>query len=317
MFGVAKWLSQYLMREYEPPEHFLCDFDKIVYELRPGDVILVEGHSLVSRVIQQVTLSPWSHSCIYIGRIHQIEDKVARRLVESHPGINPDDRLIIEGYMGEGIVFRTIESYEKFHLRICRPRGLSRQDSQNVIAAAISQVGFKYDTWQIFDLARFLLPWSFLPKSWRSSLFTYKPGVQTKTVCSTMIATSFQSVHFPILPLIKYDKNGNVGLYQRNPKLFTPRDFDYSPYFDIIKYPYIEHSDPALYRYLPWEKRSDRGQEYLTETRKEIYLDESKPGIRKCQNSHYAQQSNDDFINISDQNTGSKPKDEPNSDNST
>lgn len=266
MFGLGRRLSKYLMQESDPPEHFLCDFDKIIYELRPGDVILVEGHNLISRVIQQVTLSPWSHSCIYIGRIHQIEDTVARKIVESHPGINPDDRLIVEGYLGEGIVFRTIENYSKYHLRICRPRGISRKDAQNVIAAAIAQVGFKYDAWQIFDLARFLLPWSFLPKSWRSSLFSYKPGVQTKTVCSTMIGTSFQSVHFPILPLVQVDKNGEVGLYQRNPKLFTPRDFDYSPYFDIIKYPYIEHSDPALYRYLPWRKRSDIANENLTQT---------------------------------------------------
>lgn len=264
MFSVSKWLSNYLMREYDPPEHYLCDFDKIVYEIRPGDVILVEGHSLASRVIQQVTLSPWSHSFIYIGRIHQIEDPSTRKIVESHPGIKPDDKLIVEGYMGQGIVFNNIEAYSKYHLRICRPRGISRKDAQSVITAAIKQVGFKYDMWQIFDLARFLLPWSFLPKRWRSSLFSYKPGVQTKTVCSTMIATAFQSVQFPVLPLIKVDKNGGVGLYQRNPKLFTPRDFDYSPYFDIIKYPFIEHSDPALYRYLPWQKVGDGYTDELT-----------------------------------------------------
>lgn len=264
MFNPARVLVNYLMRNSSPVQQHLSNFDKLVYEVRPGDVLLVEGHSLLSRVIQQITLSPWSHSFIYIGRVHQIEDVQARHKVESHPGINPNDRLIVEGYLGRGIIFSTIETYEKYHMRICRPRGISRQDAQAVVASAINQVGFQYDAWQIFDLARFLIPWAFFPKKWRSSLFSFKPGLQTKTVCSTMIATAFQSVHFPILPLIKLDQDGKVSLYQRNPKLFTPRDFDYSPYFDIIKYPFIDNTNPALYRYLPWKGGHIVGDDDLT-----------------------------------------------------
>ena len=77
-----------------------------------------------------------------------------------------------------------------------------------------------------------------------------------------MIASAFQSVNFPILPLIQVDDKGKMSLYQRNPKLFTPRDFDYSPYFDIIKYPFIDHTNPASYRYLPWKHHAH--QEDLT-----------------------------------------------------
>lgn len=262
MFSTSQWLSQYLLKETAQQENHLCDFDKIVYELKPGDVLLVEGYSMSSRVIQQVTLSPWSHSILYIGRLHEIEDVAARRKVESHCGLLPSDRLIVEGYLGQGIVFSKLEAYKGYHLRICRPRGISISDAQAVVAHAIHQVGYHYDAWQLFDLARFLLPWSFLPKKWRSSLFSYKPGIQTKTVCSTMIATAFHSVNFPILPMVQVDENGKISLYQRNPKLFTPRDFDYSPYFDIIKYPFVDHTNPATYRYLPWS--AEQGEEILT-----------------------------------------------------
>ena len=43
-----------------------------------------------------------------------------------------------------------------------------------------------------------------------------------------------------------------MQFYQRNPRRFTPRDFDYSAYFDIIKYPYIDLDNTAVYQQLPW-----------------------------------------------------------------
>ena len=75
-----------------------------------------------------------------------------------------------------------------------------------------------------------------------------------------MIAEAFSSIHFPILPLVKQSgisQNGDNGvqLFQRNPKLCTPRDFDYSPYFQIIKYPFVNYSYHADYRLLPWHGR--------------------------------------------------------------
>ena len=37
--------------------------------------------------------------------------------------------------------------------------------------------------------------------------------------------------------------------------MFTPRDFDYSPYFEIIKYPLFNPDEPLpYYRRLPWTK---------------------------------------------------------------
>ncbi|MGE4349373.1 MAG: YiiX/YebB-like N1pC/P60 family cysteine hydrolase [Candidatus Berkiella sp.] len=248
--SIINWIT------YEPPPSGfpLCDFERIRYEVRPSDVLLIEGRSRASMVIKQITQSSWSHSCIYIGRLHDIDDiQLRQELSEQFTG-SPDEQLVIEGYLGKGTIVTPLKNYRHDHIRICRPRGLSRKDAQKVLAFAISQLGTEYNTRQIFDLARFLVPWSILPSRWRSSLFEHNVGESTKTVCSTMIAEAFSSVEFPILPLIKQHEETGIELIQRNPKLYTPRDFDYSPFFEIIKYPFIELSDSPHYRNLPWNR---------------------------------------------------------------
>lgn len=245
-----KWVT------YEPPAKGfpLCDFERICYELKPCDVLLIEGRSRASNVIRLVTQSSWSHACLYIGRLYDIEDLELRKKLIKHFDGSPNTQLVIEGYMGQGTIVSPLENYKHEHLRICRPQRLSRQDAQKVTAYAISQLGTDYDTRQLFDLARFLVPWSIMPGRWRSTLFAKNAGESTKTVCSTMIAEAFTSVEFPILPVIKQHEETGIELIHRNPKLFTPRDFDYSPFFDIIKYPFIELSSTPPYRNLPWNR---------------------------------------------------------------
>ena len=53
-----------------------------------------------------------------------------------------------------------------------------------------------------------------------------------------------------------------MEVYQRNPYLFTPKDFDYSPYFEIIKYPLFNPDEPLpYYRRLPWAKSGFQHQD--------------------------------------------------------
>lgn len=106
------------------------------------------------------------------------------------------------------------------------------------------------------DLARFMFPYWFLPRRWRSTLFEHNAGRATKTVCSTMMAEAFASVRFPIVPVIHQDKDGKLSLIRRNSKLITPRDFDHSPYFDVIKYPILDFDELGIYRKLPWDQTS-------------------------------------------------------------
>ncbi|MBB72592.1 MAG: hypothetical protein CMF50_09365 [Legionellales bacterium] len=245
---IVAWLSHERERHKAP----LCDFEKIRYEIRPCDVLLIEGRSRVSEVIQRITQSPWSHAALYLGRIHDIEDPVLRqRVTEFYTG-NEDEQLIIEGMLGKGTIVSSLNNYMNDHIRICRPQGISRHDAQQVLAYSIGQLGLEYHVRQVFDLMRFLFPWGIMPRRWRSSLFEHNVGEQTHTICSTLIGEAFWSVQFPILPLIRHNGEKGTEYIPRHPKLFTPKDFDYSPYFDIIKYPIFQFGERARYRYLPW-----------------------------------------------------------------
>jgi hypothetical protein len=73
-------------------------------------------------------------------------------------------------------------------------------------------------------------------------------------------------VNYPILPFIERRDDGTLRFFKRNPRLFTPKDFDYSPYFDIIKYPFLALEDVGVYQHLPWSAEpliySDRDRRY-------------------------------------------------------
>lgn len=249
---LSRKITNWLNSEKAPLSTPMSDFERIRYELRPCDVLLVEGRTRISNVIRMVTQSPWTHAALYIGRLHDIEDVKFRARAADHFGNDPEIQLIMESLLGEGTVLHPITDYQKDHLRICRPKGLSFRDSQQAINFAISRLGFDYDIRQILDLARFLFPWTILPRRWRSSLFAHNAGRPTRTVCSTMIAESFAYIQFPILPLVRSTKDNEVRLFRRNPRICTPKDFDYSPYFEIIKYPFIDCDDYGCYRLLPW-----------------------------------------------------------------
>ncbi|MDJ0740968.1 MAG: YiiX/YebB-like N1pC/P60 family cysteine hydrolase [Gammaproteobacteria bacterium] len=256
MRDLLRWLykkaTDWLTKDGPPSPTPLCDFNRLGFELRSGDVILVEGRSRVSEVIKQITQSPWSHSALYIGRLYDVSDPDLREVIGYHYDGDPEDQLVIEALMGKGTIISPLSRYHEDHLRICRPTGLSPADAESVIGYAAKHLGWDYDVRQILDLARFFFPWSFLPRRWRSSLFEHNAGKPTRTVCSTLLAEAFMAVDFPILPFIDRADDGSVRFFKRNPRLATPRDFDYSPYFSIIKYPFLGLNDIGLYHRLPW-----------------------------------------------------------------
>ncbi len=254
---LTDFINHWLTRDGPPPATPLCDFNRLRFEIRPGDVILVEGRSRVAEVIKIITQSPWSHAALYIGRLFDVRSPALRARLEAEYEGDPGDQLILEALLGEGTVINPLSKYQHDHMRICRPDGLSAEDAQTVLSYAIKRLGNEYDLRQILDLARFIFPWSFLPRRWRSSLFQHNAGTPTRTVCSTLLAEAFSEVDFPILPFIDRSEDGSLRLFKRNPKLFAPRDFDYSPYFHIIKYPFIGLNDIGLYRRLPWSKEVD------------------------------------------------------------
>lgn len=270
---IRDFFVDWLSKDIDPPRKLpLTDFERIQYELRLGDVLLLEGRSRVSQIIKLITQSSWSHAVLYIGRLHDIDNqKIRERIMEFYKG-EPNDQLVIESLLGKGVIITPLEKYRDEHIRICRPKGISRHDAQQVIGYVVSRLGRDYDVRQIFDLARFLLPWAIFPRRWRTSLFTYNPGQTTKESCSTLIAEAFSSVDFPILPVFQQSEGKGMQLLHRSPRLYSPSDFDYSPFFEIIKYPIIELSEGTSYHKLPWNREGffsdDEGHLYPFEEKK-------------------------------------------------
>jgi hypothetical protein len=200
--------------------------------LKPGDILLVEGNSRVASIIKFLTQSTWSHAALYIG---------------TRPGdVSPDGEPneFLEAEAETGVVTTPLSKYVKFHTRICRPIGVDASDIQKVIDYAVARVGKQYDSKRIVDLLRYLFPYPPVPVWFRRRMLAIGAGDPTRAICSTLIAEAFASIHYPILPerVSINGKTYGVAPYVqgefdhiRKYGLYTPRDFDTSPFFQIIK----------------------------------------------------------------------------------
>jgi len=233
---------------------YLSDFNHVCNKVRTGDILLVEGHSRISSIIGLITQSVWTHAALYIGRLQDIEDPKLREIARQYTGGNPEGQFLIESEIGSGTIITPITDYKDEHIRLLRPHGLIQKDAQKVINFAIGRLGMEYDTRHLLDLARLLFPWGLYPRRWRSTLFEHNALQPTKDICSSMIAEAFESVDYPILPLIEEGYQNEIEFVRRNNRLYTPSDFDYSPYFDVIKYPFFPLGRQGSYHDLPWNK---------------------------------------------------------------
>jgi hypothetical protein len=193
--------------------------------LMPGDVLLVEGTSQISGIIKYLTQSTWSHAALYVGAIG---DRVS-----------PDGEplVLVEANIGHGVVAAPLSKYARCHTRICRPTGLTADDCARVCAYAAERIGFDYDLKNILDLMRYLLPLP-VPQRWRRRMIALGSGHPTRIICSALIAQAFETVRYPILP--KVTRRDSKALRReileiRHSSLFAPRDFDISPYFEVVK----------------------------------------------------------------------------------
>jgi len=256
---LGNWLT------HEPPSTDIMpyDFNRLKYEIRPGDVLLIEGRSRVSSVIRTITQSPWTHAALYIGRLIDFEDEEIQNTLKKHTDIKDNTRLIIEDMLDRGTVVTPLNEYRNHHIRICRPIGITPSDTHLVIHYAVRALGQPYNVRHLLDLTRFMLPWTILPRRWGSSLFLTSSGEPESGICSSLIAEAFASVQFPVLPFIKSHAEDGLEIFPRNPHLFTPKDFDYSPYFEITKYPLFNPDEPLpYYRRLPWSRSGKMHQDH-------------------------------------------------------
>ena len=234
--SVGKALARYLsapVANYRPLT--TSPASQLASTLRLGDVLLVEGNTRISNAIKYLTQSTWSHAALFVGTIPNAADR------------GEDVPFLVEVDMVNGVTAVPLSTYAAFHTRICRPTALTAEDSSRVIEYAVSRVGQTYDLKNLIDLARYLLPTPPLPRRWRRRIMALGSGDPTKAICSTLIAQAFQSVNYPILPdMIRRrddpgaDDHNREILTIRHFSLYSPRDFDISPYFDVVK-PSIEH----------------------------------------------------------------------------
>ncbi|PLX45039.1 MAG: lipo-like protein [Hyphomicrobiales bacterium] len=248
---ILDWLGHRIARHLEKETsgyrpYTSSDEETLCRILRPGDVLLIEGGRKISVAIKYLTQSTWSHAAIYIGD--------AMPAPESG---QPRPRLV-EVELGRGAIASPLSKYSTYNTRICRPVGLTDQDRDRVVRYMISRLGTKYDLRNIIDLARYLLPTPPVPVRWRRPMIALGSGSPTRAICSTMIAQAFQSVRYPILPTVQEGAAASssaaaygpaLTYHIRHHSLFTPRDFDLSPYFRVIK-PTIELGFD--YQSLPW-----------------------------------------------------------------
>ncbi len=242
--GVRRLIARHLQKPVRGYEPFTpSDPEALRHSLQPGDVLLVEGNNHISGVIKYLTQSTWSHSALYVGPLP------GQATADGEP------HVLIEANIGEGVVSAPLSKYTRFHTRICRPVGLTEMDCALVCAYAIDRIGFAYDLKNIIDLMRYLLPLP-VPQRWRRRMIALGSGDPSRLICSALIADAFRAVRYPILPKIRLtgSRQAREQIVEiRHSSLYCPRDFDISPYFNVVK-PTIARG--FNYKSLQWADQS-------------------------------------------------------------
>lgn len=222
---------------------------KLARHLEPCDILLVEGNIRISTAIKYLTQSTWSHAAMYVG------DALGANTELAH-----GDSLI-EANFSEGVIGVPLAKYAGLNVRICRPVGLTDTDQQKVLDFMVKSIGMDYDTDNVIDLMRYLIPMPPVPVRWRRQMLALGSGDPTRAICSSLIAQAFGSIHYPILPEKHLEaREDPFGHYTerlihhiRHHSLYTPRDFDLSPYFAVVKPTLAENFN---YTELEWDEES-------------------------------------------------------------
>ena len=243
MQSILRYIGNMLARHLSKPKPGYERFSvlsqaQLKATLQPCDLLLVEGNSQISTAIKYLTQSTWSHVCLFVGE-------------EDGQG------ALLEADLVHGVCRVPLSKYDGYNVRICRPVNLTDEDHQALIDFALERIGHQYDSKNIFDLMRYLIATPPVPSLYRRSLIAFGSGDPTKAICSTLVAQSFQSIKYPILPRELNSQKENrfymdkLIMQKRHYSHFTPRDFDLSPYFKVVK-PTIDND--FNYKDIKWDE---------------------------------------------------------------
>jgi cell wall-associated NlpC family hydrolase len=252
--NVFSAIGRYFLRRLEMPlptyqKRIINNMENLYRVIQPGDILLVEGRSQLSQIIQLLTKSSWSHAAIYIGDNLRNNNNTRLKNLMDQFDVKEQENMLIEADAGNGVIAVPLKKYQDYNIRICRPFGILPQDLEAVVQETIANIGKHYDHENLVDLALLVLP-SFLNPFKKRTIQACLGGcTEYKVICSGMIAMAFQSVGYPIIPALhpndesKSNEDSNPygsKLIMRHYSQIVPRDFDLSPNFEIVKYNIIE-----------------------------------------------------------------------------
>ena len=250
------------------------DVDRLRSHIRKGDVLLVEGDQRVSWIIKSLTHSSWSHAALYVGDELLKRPGPLRDLALEHFGEDAG-HLLVEALV-DGVVVSSLRKYGVYNVRLCRPHRIRPAHVQHVVDRAIKAIGMRYDLRNIFDLALHLGLASLMPGQRRRVLRMGSLSAQA-VICTSLIGRLYQSVGFPVLPEVSHASDDtprprsrflgrsrnkvHSGVFRRrDPSLLTPRDFDLSPFFEVVKFEVVG-SWGFDYQRIQWADSSDESEE--------------------------------------------------------
>jgi hypothetical protein len=256
---LSKWVVAYLTSSTTAYQRRVPnDPARLRAVMRPGDILLVEGGTRISQIIRYLTQSSWSHAAMYIGdALLRWGGPHAEAALEQYG--EEAATLLIESDMKQGVIVVPLSKYFGNNIRICRPLGLLPQDRDLVLGEMLRHLGVSYDRRNIFDLARYLMPFHLLPERWRRKPLYLGSSSSREVICSALIAKAFYKVNYPIQPLVKTPEepgargNNPFGgrISVRHPSYIMPRDFDLSANFEVLKV-HLQGHERFDYRELAW-----------------------------------------------------------------
>jgi hypothetical protein len=269
---LTQFLNQQVSR-YERLYH--NDIDLLKRHIRKGDVLLVEGDQRISAIIKHLTHSSWSHAALYVGDELVRRGGALRKLALEQFG-DEAEHLLVEALM-EGVIVSPLVKYVDKNVRVCRPHRLRTQHLRSILDEAVSSIGWGYDMRNVLDLARHMVLAALMPQRYRHDAMQFGSRAATAVMCTSLIGRLFHGVGFPVLPsvtpptpsgeadepqrsawsLLRRRRANYSGVYRhRDPTLLTPRDFDLSPYFEIVKFNVIRQRG-FDYERIEWEESAE------------------------------------------------------------
>ncbi|MGK5093387.1 hypothetical protein WDW89_15430 [Deltaproteobacteria bacterium TL4] len=194
---------------------------------QPGDVILIRGNQRISRIIQTLTHSAYSHAAIYMGN---------GDIVESEPG---------------GVLQSSIDRYIHLDIRICRPVMMTEKGKE-ILLEHVKETLKQQPKYDVKNIENLLFKYIYV--KFRPDVQVYIGGTtkfEKYYICSGMIAHGFHKAGYPIVPSLHFRKKRKQPMptletisdyfdwvvhSNKNYSHIVPGDFDNSSFFVPVKF---------------------------------------------------------------------------------